>query len=581
MGVRYETVTPFTAKGNQLGNFDPNSASGLVQANGGLWKRNNDFSPRLGLAWDIMGDSKWVVRAGGSLIYVIEGYNAFVSQQGLAGISVLGLNFDPTGALLGGVAGPGNITTGSVVFPASAPANGLAGAVNWTGTGNVFTYPAAPGIRCDSPTGVAPNNKPCPILAVNPNFYRPYAPSWNLSFQHPFSSTTSLQVAYVGSHGTGLLSLNDINAPPFGSGWATYSAATGTCTPLSLTAIATTVGANSSVTPSVSATCENLARPYFKKFPYLSQIIEIGNQDESNYNALQATFTQRPWHGLSDLVGFTWAHALEDSSGDWNGSSLNPNPFNVKESYGNSSNDVRDRLTVSITYALPEKKGYKQMLEGWGLNSVVNIQSALPFTVSDATNDISGLGDKDDWWDFYGNPKAFSGLGSGYGTSNIPYTAGTGDPKCLAEATALDSSYTPLHPGWTYTNSLAKYGCYDLNGNMMLPPAFGTLGDAGRGLFRGVGLKLWDLSLTKQVHFTERISGQFRFEAFNVLNHSTYAAPSATMSAGVTSTTTTASLPSANNNFGRSTATPDVSVSNPSVGSGAPRGFQMGLRLAF
>jgi len=55
-------------------------------------------------------------------------------------------------------------------------------------------------------------------------------------------------------------------------------------------------------------------------------------------------------------------------------------------------------------------------------------------------------------------PEGLQRPGSGYGTSNIPYTAGTGDPKCLAEATALDSSYTPLHPGWTYTNSLAKYG---------------------------------------------------------------------------------------------------------------------------
>jgi hypothetical protein len=33
--------------------------------------------------------------------------------------------------------------------------------------------------------------------------------------------------------------------------------------------------------------------------------------------------------------------------------------------------------------------------------------------------------------------------------------------------------------------------------------------------------------------------------------------------------------------FGSSGATPDVQVSNPSVGSGAPRGFQMGLKLSF
>jgi hypothetical protein len=278
------------------------------------------------------------------------------------------------------------------------------------------------------------------------------------------------------------------------------------------------------------------------------------------------------------LIGYTFGHSLSLGNGDWNGAGVPTNPFNVRSDYGPSENDVRHRVTMSMTYALPEKHGYAQMLQGWKLNSVVNLQSALPWGISDGTNDISGIGLKTDRWNFYGNPADFNGLGS----NAIPYSPGTSDPNCATQAAALDSGFTPLHPGWTYTSALTRYGCYDMNGSLVLPPAFGTPGSSATGLFRAIGLKLWDASLTKDVHFTERFSGQFRFECFNVLNHTSYTpSVSGTMAAGVTSSTKTSALPTGNANFGSARATPDVQVSNPSVGSGAPRGFQMGLRLSF
>jgi hypothetical protein len=411
---------------------------------------------------------------------------------------------------------------------------------------------------------------------VDPNFKRPYAGEWNLSLQHAFSNNVSLQLAYVGSRGIDLMGLNDINAPAFGSGWATPAGAS--CTPLSAALMATTVGAASSTTPSVNTTCENLSRPFFSKFPYLSNIIQISNQDYSTYHALQATLTQRPWHGLSYLLGYTYGHSLAEANGDWNGSSLPINPFDVRSDYGPSENDVRHRMTLSLTYALPEKKGYAQMLQGWKFNSISNLQSALPWGISDTTNDISGLGLKNDKWNFYGNPSAFDALGN----NPIPYSASLSNPDCAAKAAGLDAGFAPLHPGWTYTNSLAKYGCYEQNGSLLLPPAFGTVGTTPTGLFRATPLDLWDVSVTKEVRFTERMSGQFRFEIFNVLNHTNYTpSVSNTMSAGVTTANNTGNLPTANTKFAASTATPDVQVSNPSVGSGAARGFQMGLKLSF
>ena len=56
-----------------------------------------------------------------------------------------------------------------------------------------------------------------------------------------------------------------------------------------------------------------------------------------------------------------------------------------------------------------------------------------------------------------------------------------------------------------------------------------------RGIFRGTGLKLLDMSLTKDTKFSERFTGQFRFEVFNILNMTQY-------SYAATNTTNPASL---------------------------------------
>jgi hypothetical protein len=548
LGLRYETVTPIKDSNNQLATFDPNSATGLVQVGRGidsLWKRKNDFSPRVGFAWDVHGDSKWVVRGAGGIIQVIEGFNVFVSQQG---VTALGVNAIPTGALLNGAPGPGDITAASVQYTSG---------VNWSIAGPVF--PNTGVVRCDSPLNPAPNNKPCAITAVSPNFRRPYAGSWNLSLQHAFSNDLSLQVAYVGTHGTGLIGLNDINAPLPGAGWLTGATATSCNTPFTPAQIVTGTGAS-------SATCENLKRPYFSKFPYLSNINYISNQDFSNYDGLQATLTQRPWHGFSYILGYTWAHALDEAGGDWNGSALPSNLFNVRSDYGNSGDDVRHRMTLSFSYALPQKEGFGQLLKGWKLSSVANMQSALPWSVSDTTDDISGVGGKQDRWNFYGNSTAFNSLG--YNT--VPFYAGTTNADCVAKAASLDAGYTPIYPGYTYSSALTKYGCWAMNGSLLLPPAIGAYGNATRGLFRGQGLKLLDVSLTKEMKFSERLSGQFRFEVFNVLNKTQYT-PAVNGNAASRS----------NPLLGSARTTPDVQISNPSVGSGAARSIQLGFKMQF
>jgi len=249
---------------------------------------------------------------------------------------------------------------------------------------------------------------------------------------------------------------------------------------------------------------------------------------------------------------------------DWNANlpMYSPNP---KLDYGSSQFDIRHRLTTTATYALPEKKSFAQMLEGWQLNSILNLQTGLPWAITDSTTDVSGTGEFTDRWNFYGNPRDFSYRGS----SPIPWFSGTTNAGCFSKATSM---------GADAVNSLSKWGCFASGNSMMLPPALGTLGTMGRDIFRNNGMKLWDLSVNKKWRITERTSAQFRAEFFNILNITHYANPSYP---GQTTGSGQHGNPTTTGGLGTWLATPDVVNANPQVGSGAARSTQLGLKFIF
>jgi len=518
LGLRYEYVTPITEANNQLANFDP--ALGMVQVGkqiGSPYQPDrNNFAPRLGFAWDVTGSGRTVIRGGGAVIYVLQGFNVLTSQQGTVAVTT-GLNTSPTGALLNGAPGAGNITTGAITLTGSQ--------LGWSLAGPIF--PAGQ-LTCSTAA-------PCPILAVDPHLKVPYVTSWNLGVQRQLTGSLALDVSYIGNHGSRLTEMVDINAAALGSGWTANPSA-------------------------ANVAAENQNRPYYSEFPYLSNINQIRNVDRSNYNGMQATLTQRLSHGLNYTVGYTFSHSFDMSPGDWRGANVPMYSPNPNLDYGPSNYDLRHRFTASATYALPEKKGFAQMLEGWQLNSILNVQSSLPWAVVDSSTDVSGTGEFTDRWNFFGSPGDFSHRGS----VSIPFYAGTSNATCLAQAQAYGSAGVA---------SLQKWGCYVSGASMMLPPALGTLGTLGNNVFRANGLHLLDLSVTKKWRITERVNAQFRAEFFNILNTTAYANP-AYNGVGRNNPTSTAS-------FGNSTTTPDVAIANPQIGTGAARSTQLGLKLIF
>jgi hypothetical protein len=509
MGLRYELNTVLEESHDLLGNFDP--TMGVVQVGDQIRSPYNgdhdNFGPRLGLVWDVTGAGRTILRAGGSLLYDMPNFDTFIGQFNFTNDpGIMGINVVPTAALgigPGGTDGTGTITAGV-----------LQGITNlgWAPNTQVFNVSQ---IDCKV---VA-----CDIFAVNRNLRNPYVTSWNMNLQQAVSKTVSLEVGYVGDHGTKLLSVYDINQ----------------------------VDPNSPAEINCGH-CEQAGRPFEARFPGLKFINQLGNGYESNYNSLQATLTQRASHGLSYLLGYTYSHALDQASDNRAPQAMDST--NPGREYGSSDFDIRHRLTLAFTYAVPGTKSWGQLLQGWQLNSIVTMQTAQPWNVVDTGDDISLTGESADRWNFFGNPADFSPSHF----AGIPWIPdGTQNAACAAHASATQ---------------LQQFGCFAKGSSVMTPPDPGTFGSMPRNLFRGPGLDAWDLSVVKDWRLAERTKIQFRTEFFNVLNHPSFANPyGANFTYGKVD-------PSSPSQFGCACATPDVADANPVIGTGGPRNIQLGVK---
>jgi hypothetical protein len=560
-GLRYEFNSVIKEAHNLLGNFDPNAPSGLIQAGvGGVSGPYNpdhkNFAPRFGFAWDVTGTGNTVVRGGGGLVYETINWESLLAFN-----NAFGLGNVPTQGILPG----GTITSGNLAIPPILP--------QWDS--GVPLYGAN---VSTSPLNCAGN--PCPIMSVDRNITTPYVWNWTLSLQHAFTPNLSLEVAYVGNHGSNLTGIRDINQPPVGSGWPGANIAA--CNlPANLVG-----GLYNSTGPTANPACQddtgNEVGPFAAKFPYFSNIFQMANVYRSNYDALQVTLNSRNFHGLSMVAGYTYGHALDDVGANWDfgyGAGLPEDSANVGREYGNSDFDIRQRFTLSLTYAIPGRKGFGQMLEGWELNSIVTLQSSQFWGPIDLGTDAAGTGplpvsppaNAPIRWSFYGKPSDFKS-----GPTAIPYFGGNNSPSnptnnaaCNSRALAVDGG----SPGAS-TESLAYFGCYAQGSSIMIPPPLGQFGNMSRNMFPDSGFKDFDLSVAKNWHFGERLHAQFRAEFFNILNHPNFANPYGGQNGfGLND-------PSARP-FGCGCATPDVAAANPIIGSGGSRAVQLGLKFTF
>jgi hypothetical protein len=199
-----------------------------------------------------------------------------------------------------------------------------------------------------NPPILTPNTTgPYSVFVTPRKFDSPYTQNWNLNVQQKFAQNASVEVGYVGSKGTKLIRLTDLNEPD-GDG--------------------------------------NAPNPNF------GTVDELLPGASSIYHALQTIVRIQNTHGVSGFAGYTFAKAIDDASDGIDfapGVAFPQDPGNLNAERGPSSFDTKHRFTVAINYDLPAWKPAGLFGSGWQLNWIASLQSGRPIPIANSS-DSSG-----------------------------------------------------------------------------------------------------------------------------------------------------------------------------------------------
>ena len=487
---------------------------------------HNDFGPRVGFAWDVLGDGKTALRGGYGIAYEDTLYNALSNTRWNPPY----FSVDDVSNTLAG--GSSNIVYGPVA--GGAPR---------------FVGPSPPGQHAEAGgagniSGWDPSN---PHLAgitsiVFPQGIRdPYVENWFFGVQRQIQSRLSVEVNYVGTAGHKLLRAQSVNRIPGGA------LPEGVC-------VHDTFGRR---------LCSQISdeNPFGVLNPNYGNLRVWENVANSSYNGLQASLKQQLSHGLQFSGNYTWSHSI-DSGSSWHNSQFSANGFGAGDGYstdqtlpqldrGNSTYDIRHRLTFNFVWEMPFLRDRHDfaglLLAGWQLNGIFSLQTGAH------------------WFPYRGGPSTTSNL-----HENVPgaCSAATFDPKNCVN---IGSDYNLDGVSNDRPNAIANHvnathqqwaDGFNLPDNFFSAPCLGCVGNLGRNTFVGPGYVNLDASLFKNFRLSDRFRLQFRAEAFNILNHTNFQLAAEDVG------------PSGNNR----TNSPEFGKAG---GTFSPRNLQFGLKLSF
>jgi len=333
--------------------------------------------------------------------------------------------------------------------------------------------------------------QPCSIYTptgVDPNMLTPTIQEWSLTVEREITKDMMLQLSYVGSQSYHTNVTQNLNvAPPLVcqdpqgciSGGTT---AGGTAVPVSQRAVVTQ---GTLYMP-----------PRTRPNQYVATGVGWFNQGTASYHSMNASLVKRATRGLTFKANYTYGKVL-----DLNSALLAPageneppaiiSPYIRYRSKGVASFSLLHQLNASYLYQLPFGNGQRfasgatgfmnQLVGGWQWNGIFTAQSGFPFTPLVGSN-LSGTGDSSQ--------------------SDVP-------------------NWNPNFKGPVILGKPDQW--FDPRAFQM--PTAGTFGNVARGSLRGPRLVDFDTSLFKKFTVSEKLTLQFRAEAFNVFNHANFAAP--------------------------------------------------------
>jgi Carboxypeptidase regulatory-like domain len=342
-------------------------------------------------------------------------------------------------------------------------------------------------------TTTAANTAPFTIQSRMPVDYKsPYSQQWSLDVQRQFGATWLVDIGYYGSNGIHLPGFEDLNEAPVASYLNCTVATPCKAGPGSTNNVIIAAPINNT-TPSTQLA---VLRPYTGYGPGLFFV----DLFTSNYHSVQ-TQVQKRFSGNSQFtVAYTWSHGLTTDPADRStgGAAIPQVSGDFANNYGPTVADRRHVLTANFVYELPWMRSQQgvagHILGGWQFSGIQTFQTGLPLTP------VLGNG-------------ACTNLGSNGARCIDP--AGTG---CLLGASPVgcrpnlvgdpNSNAPHLYTGWF---NVAAFAVPDATQT--------TVGSSRPGSVRAPGFWRTDLSLFKNIKFTERLTGQLRWETFNTFNH--------------------------------------------------------------